>query len=189
MARQRSSARPVTREYLTPASGWNSNVVTMGPGLIWVTWPLTPNSAHFCDQGAGLGAQGLFADDGDLVGAVEERGGRELVAADGLGRDGDLLEVGVGAAAEGDGVRLGEPGQVQSPNPTHAMRLHGWGTRLGGGRLRMARGGSSGELQSRRAASSAERALSGAAAAASSAAKGAAAAAAVLSAVAGGAST
>src|ERR1035437_1085946 len=47
MARQRSSARPVTREYLTPASGWNSNVVTMGPGLIWVTWPLTPNSAHF----------------------------------------------------------------------------------------------------------------------------------------------
>src|SRR5271157_1168846 len=47
MARQRSSARPVTREYLTPASGLNSKVVTMGPGLIWTTWPRTSNSAHF----------------------------------------------------------------------------------------------------------------------------------------------
>ena len=47
MARQRSSARPVTREYLTPASGLNSKVVTMGPGLICTTWPRTSNSAHF----------------------------------------------------------------------------------------------------------------------------------------------
>src|SRR5262249_426731 len=30
--RQRSSARPVIFEYLTPASGLNSNVVTTGPG-------------------------------------------------------------------------------------------------------------------------------------------------------------
>ena len=33
-ARQRSSLRPVTRLYLMPASGLNSNVVTTGPGLI-----------------------------------------------------------------------------------------------------------------------------------------------------------
>ncbi len=59
------------------------------------------------DEGAGLFAQGLFADDGGLVGAVEERGGRQFVTADGLWRDGDGLDVGVGAAAEGDGLRAG----------------------------------------------------------------------------------
>ena len=32
-ARQRSSARPVMRLYLMPASGLNSNVVTTGPGI------------------------------------------------------------------------------------------------------------------------------------------------------------
>ena len=32
IARHKSSARPVTRAYLTPASGLNSNVVTTGPG-------------------------------------------------------------------------------------------------------------------------------------------------------------
>ena len=47
VARQRSSARPVTRLYLMPASGRNSKVVTTGPGLIWTTWPRTSNSAHF----------------------------------------------------------------------------------------------------------------------------------------------
>jgi hypothetical protein len=59
MARQRSSARPVMRATLTPASGRN-------------------------------------------FGLVEQRAGRELVAAHGLGSDGDGAEVGVGALAEGD---------------------------------------------------------------------------------------
>ena len=47
IARHRSSASPVTRLYLTPASGRNSKVVTTGPGLICTTWPRTSNSAHF----------------------------------------------------------------------------------------------------------------------------------------------
>src|SRR5881409_3613677 len=47
MARQRSSASPVTLEYLTPASGLNSYVVTTGPGWIWTTVPSTANSRHF----------------------------------------------------------------------------------------------------------------------------------------------
>ena len=46
-ARHKSSARLVMRLYLIPASGLNSNVVTTGPGLICVTWPLTSNSSHF----------------------------------------------------------------------------------------------------------------------------------------------
>ena len=47
IARQRSSARPVTRLYFTPASGLNSKVVTTGPGWIWTTEPSTENSRHF----------------------------------------------------------------------------------------------------------------------------------------------
>ena len=47
IARQRSSDRPVTFEYFTPASGLNSNVVTTGPGWIWTTEPSTENSRHF----------------------------------------------------------------------------------------------------------------------------------------------
>ena len=35
------------REYFTPASGLNSNVVTTGPGLIWTTEPSTLNSSNF----------------------------------------------------------------------------------------------------------------------------------------------
>ena len=49
-ARQRSSASPVMRLYLIPASGLNSKVVTTGPGLICVIWPPTPNSEHFCSM-------------------------------------------------------------------------------------------------------------------------------------------
>ena len=49
-ARHRSSVSPVMREYLIPASGLNSKVVTTGPGLIWVTRPLTSNSWHFCSM-------------------------------------------------------------------------------------------------------------------------------------------
>ena len=96
MARQRSSARPVTREYLTPASGRNSKVVTTGPGVdLGPTCPSTPNSAHFSTRVRSFVAQGLFADDVGLFGAVEERGRRKFVAADGLGRDGDGLDIGV----------------------------------------------------------------------------------------------
>ncbi len=100
------------------------------------------------DEGAGFGAQGLLADDGDLVGAVEQRGGRELISADGLGGDGDLLDVGVCALAEGDGVGLGRRGRrgCSLRNPTHAVRLHGWGTRRGR-RLRCARGGKLGKFE------------------------------------------
>ncbi len=47
IARHRSSARPVTLLYFTPASGLNSNVVTTGPGWIWTTEPSTENSRHF----------------------------------------------------------------------------------------------------------------------------------------------
>ena len=92
------------------------------------------------DEGAGFGAQGFFADDGNLVGAVEQRGGRELVAADGLWGDGDLLEVCICATAEGDGVRLGAGGERRG--------LRG-GRRLGGGRLRMARGRKIGKFEAR----------------------------------------
>ncbi len=45
--RQRSSLSVVMREYFTPASGLNSNVVTTGPGLICVTDPCTLNSSNF----------------------------------------------------------------------------------------------------------------------------------------------
>ena len=38
---------------------------------------------------------------------MEEGGGRQFVTADGLWRDGDGFDVGVGAAAEGDGLVLG----------------------------------------------------------------------------------
>ena len=47
IARHRSSARPVTLLYFTPASGLNSNVVTTGPGWICATCPSTENSRHF----------------------------------------------------------------------------------------------------------------------------------------------
>src|SRR5574341_477139 len=46
-ARHRSSERLVMRLYLMPASGLSSKVVTTGPGLMCVTWPMTSNSAHF----------------------------------------------------------------------------------------------------------------------------------------------
>ena len=32
---------------LMPAAGRNSNIVTTGPGRIWVTWPWMPNEASF----------------------------------------------------------------------------------------------------------------------------------------------
>ena len=67
MARQRSSARPVTREYLTPASGRNSKVVTTGPGLIWVTVAVYAELGAFFDEGGGFGAEGFFADGGLLL--------------------------------------------------------------------------------------------------------------------------
>ena len=62
------------------------------------------------DEDAGLFAQCLLADDGLLVVAVEQRRGRQFVTANALGNDGDGLDVGVGAPAEGDGVvvRSGE---------------------------------------------------------------------------------
>ncbi len=48
-ASARSSARPTIFEYLMPASGLNSYVVTTGPGWISTTVPVTPNSrALFC---------------------------------------------------------------------------------------------------------------------------------------------
>src|ERR1019366_2031860 len=59
------------------------------------------------DEYASLVAESLFADDGHLGGTVEERRWRQLVSADGLRRDGDGLDVGVCAAAKGDGLRLG----------------------------------------------------------------------------------
>ena len=46
-ASARSSASPTIFEYLTPASGLNSYVVTTGPGWISFTVPITPNSLHF----------------------------------------------------------------------------------------------------------------------------------------------
>ncbi len=49
-ARQRSSARPVMRLYLMPASGLSSYVVTTGPGLICVMRPPISNSWHFCSM-------------------------------------------------------------------------------------------------------------------------------------------
>ena len=45
--RHKSSVSVVMREYFTPASGLNSNVVTTGPGLICVTFPCTLNSSNF----------------------------------------------------------------------------------------------------------------------------------------------
>ena len=87
------------------------------------------------DEGAGFVAEGLLADDGGLVGAVEQRGGRELVAADGLGRDGDGLDIGVGALAEGDGLGLcgRGGGEGRWRRPPGGGRWGGWGLRGAGG--------------------------------------------------------
>ena len=68
----------------------------------------------FLDQGTGFIAEGVFADDGLLVGAEEEGGGWEPVTADGFGRDGNGVGVGVGALAEADRAGLG------------AFRQSGW---------------------------------------------------------------
>ena len=46
-AKQRSSTRETTREYLTPGSGLNSYVVTTGPGQMCLICPVTLNSLHF----------------------------------------------------------------------------------------------------------------------------------------------
>ena len=95
-------------------------------------------------QGAGFVAQGLLADDGGFVGAVEQRGRRQFVTADGLGRDGDGLDVGVGALAEGDGLRLRlRPGLRRVRNRRRAARRR-LRARVAAGR---ARGGQLGEIQ------------------------------------------
>ncbi len=96
----------------------------------------------FLDQDPGFFAESFFADDGVLLGLVEERGGGELVAADGLGGDGDGFDVGVGAAAEGDGVA--------------GRGLGGWrAARRGGARWRAGqRAGGSGAGAGRRVGSS-----------------------------------
>ncbi len=46
-ARLRSSVMPVILEYLTPASGLNSKVVTTGPGWMATTVPSMENSRNF----------------------------------------------------------------------------------------------------------------------------------------------
>ena len=144
------------------------------------------------DQDAGLFAQRLLADDGLLVAAIEQRRGRQLVAADALGDDGDGLDVGVGAPAEGDAVGCGAVGQVRRL-PVLRRRASERGSasvyaRAAAPACRRALSGS----RRRRAPSkldSSSMAWIGAAARASASANGAAAAAAVPSGVTGGAST
>ena len=101
-ARQRSSHRLVMRLYLMPASGLNSKVVTTGPGLICTTWPRTSNSAHFSASTCARCFQFELVDGAVLVGTVQQRGGRQLVAAD-QARHGRLAaRRAVGARADGD---------------------------------------------------------------------------------------
>ncbi len=102
IARHRSSARPVMRATFTPASGLNSKVVTTGPGLICSHLAIDAEFGALFHQHASLFAQSVLADDSLLVTAVEQGRGRQLIAADALGNDGDRLDVGVGALAEGD---------------------------------------------------------------------------------------
>ena len=84
-ARHRSSASPVMRLYLIPASGLNSKVVTTGPGLICVTWPPTSNSAHFCFDGARAFLQFVFLHFLAAFGRPQQAGGGKLVTGLALG--------------------------------------------------------------------------------------------------------
>jgi len=152
--------------------------------LIWVTWPSTPNSAHFwtrCELRRAAPARGRWG----FVGAIEQRRGRQLVAADGLRCDGDGL-----MSRRRGGRRRWAAGA--GPGRGIAQR-RGSGTRSGCAAAPAAvraGAGVSGERagarpgRSRRPVCSASR--TGAAAAASASANGAAAAAAVASGVGGG---
>ena len=127
IARHRSSARPVTLLYLTPASGLNSYVVTTGPGCIWTTDPSTENSRHFSSSsrapsmssrssilrspfGASSSASGgsvyvpFFRSAGSLSGSDKGRdaatgaaGDRRIVAGVGAGRDDAALSAAAAA--------------------------------------------------------------------------------------------
>ena len=115
IARHRSSARPVTLLYFTPASGLNSKVVTTGPGWICTTAPSTANSRHFSSSCRADVHQLALVDLALGLGRVEQRRRRQ--------REGALAALGRRAA---DRLGLGQRQRRRAP----AAR------RRGGGRLR-----------------------------------------------------
>jgi hypothetical protein len=74
----------------------------------------------FLDQGAGFFAEFVFADGLGAFAGVEQGAGRQLEAADVLGRDGGGADFGVGAAVDGDAAA---EELAKKPGLTAASRL------------------------------------------------------------------
>src|SRR5262245_2416202 len=95
IARQRSSARPVTFEYFTPASGLNSNVVTTGPGWICTTAPSTENSRHLSSSSRAPSISSRSSILRSVFGASSSASGGRVYSP--LRRSAGALEIGSGS--------------------------------------------------------------------------------------------
>ena len=118
MARQRSSARPVTRRVLDAGLGLELVGRDHGAGVDLHDLAADIELAALFDQHLGFFAQLVFADGLRAFAGVEQRAGRQLEAADVLGRDGDGADVGIGALVDGD-VSAAGGGAEQALEPVH----------------------------------------------------------------------
>ncbi len=108
-------------------------MVTTGAGVDLGDLAVDVELGALLDEDLGLFAQSLFADDGDVLRAVQQRGGRQLVAAYGLHGLRDGLQVLVGTLAEGD--RLGAAGEGLHDIFGTGRARHFWERGRGGGSI------------------------------------------------------
>ncbi len=140
MARHRSSARPVTFEYFTPASGLNSNVVTTGPGWICTTDPATANSRHFSSSSRASSMSSRSSILRSALGASSSASGGSAYSP--LRRSAGALASGFGSGSGRRGVGIVTWGGADGRPPPNAGVRTGASTSSLCSRLRGGRGAS-----------------------------------------------